>query len=210
MSKRSKRSKATNNGTAQVRPKSPPSHTSRWTGLQIGPGLTLLRTDEIYREFARFGVTRRGFNAFLKSIGVPRLHLPGAELVDAHTFNFAMRCISRIGSEDFYFPGHHARDKGAIPSGGTTSIDYEKSKNEWKRVLGEIVVARKAEWMDTSASINSELAKAIDRIGLALAEATTIEYSKSQADADLELHNLHPLAHPKEDTVAAEEDEETR
>jgi len=168
----------------------------KWTGLQIGPAITLLRVDEIFHEFEKFGMTRKGFNSFLRAIGVPTIRLPSADLIDMNTFAVAMRCICRIGSSDFYAPGHQRISSGTVPSFATTRIDKDRMTREWQQVIAEIVSFRKSKWLTTSEEVSEQMALAIDRIALSLAEATTIELRAADAEALNDLQSENPLLAP--------------
>lgn len=118
--------------------------TDKYTGIQIGEGFELVPADHLYALFAPYGMTKKGFTYWLRALNVPYIEMPNrTKLVNFFVFKAAVWSISSFGERDFVVPGHEYIEDQMVPTNYSTRINTEEVKENWARVLGELLMSRK-------------------------------------------------------------------
>ena len=159
-------------------PSRPSRHVTTLTGSSFGSGTLAYTEEDLSLQLAPFGVSRRGFRALRRALGVPGIHTPGGHvLIDHLTLQLAWRAISSLGRPDFVIPSAHAGRDGGIRHGlksgaMTTSLDLTFYQSNWRIFLSELLVARRISDANTTADLHTSLEEASSRLALSLAQLT--------------------------------------
>jgi len=140
------------------------------TMLSLGPGLTAVSQDDIYRQLSIFGLSKNGVSSLLKnSLHVPRIHMPNREkLVDIVSLQLAWRAVNRIGSGDFYMPGHPSVTKGRVPSDSRTSITPQEFYDKYPIWISELMYARQLDYRQFTHEMQRSFHRAAERMSFAM------------------------------------------
>lgn len=122
----------------------PPRENLQGLGLvAFGSSLRLVSHDRLHSEFAAIGMSKKAFQALLRALCVPSIHINNQTFVDATTFYICMHAILRPGQPDFYAPGsllkwkHKARN---LPV--RTNVTPEWLLSHWEQAAQELVYSR--------------------------------------------------------------------
>jgi hypothetical protein len=72
--------------------------------IGFGSGIKLLSEDWYIREFGP-EITKKSFRSFCRALGVPLIEIGSTTFVEMHSFQLALKAITRIGEPDFYVSG---------------------------------------------------------------------------------------------------------
>jgi len=80
----------------------------------LGAGFVFVDSVVLWEEFATAGISYQGFLAWLRSMGVPCVHVGKKRIVRLQSFKLGLLAASQIGRPDFLTPGcSHLKKKGA-------------------------------------------------------------------------------------------------
>lgn len=108
--------------------------------ISFAPGPRWLDEDTFLDQLKPLGVTRRGFRAWLHSLGVPIIHIGKVRMIDQLSFSLALRAISRIGQPDYFAPGCDAIHKGLAK---TSTLDQAYVTKNLEIIISELLAARR-------------------------------------------------------------------
>ena len=72
--------------------------------IGFGSGIKLLSEDWYIKEFGG-QISKKAFRSFCRSLGVPLIEIGKKTFIEMHSFQLAMKAITRIGEKDFYVSG---------------------------------------------------------------------------------------------------------
>ena len=99
--------------------------------IGIGSGLRLLTEDWYIKEM---GCTKTAFKKFCKALKVPRVQIGRKWYVEMTSFQLAIKHITKIGQEDFRFPGHGRRG---------SELDIKHFKENISETIAELLTSHK-------------------------------------------------------------------
>lgn len=165
-----------------------------FTGISIGAGCILVPIESLYEQFAPFGVTMYGFRKFLKAMTIPMTRMPGGvDLVDLLTFQLAFRALNRLGSPDYYFPGHYLIKNNEKPRHAQPKVDL--SPAAWKAALSELLYLRTLTGHPPSRGVKTDFEGCLAR----LAQATASQMTQIHSETLLSVESMaDPVTSPQE------------
>lgn len=117
----------------QIRPELPEIPTL----IQLGPSIRLLIEDWYIRAFGS-GVTRRGFRALCRAIGVPIIRVGQHNYVEMSRMELAFSAICSLGASNFAIPG--SRHAHKVPDDFTSTLDV--AELDYENIVREMNVCR--------------------------------------------------------------------
>mgnify|MGYP001810774345 CR=1 FL=1 len=155
---------------------------SEFRMLSLGPGLRLTPVEDIHRAFAPFGMSIRGFRAWLRALGVSVIYMPGADMIDVLDLQLAFRVLKRVTRGPIYLPGCSQIRRGEASPTTLTAADFEA---HWRDAISELLLARNIDYDLAPFEFREQLDKAAQRIALALSQLTSNTLSASIARVDV-------------------------
>ena len=72
--------------------------------IGFGSGIKLLSEDWYIKEFGT-EITKKSFRSFCRALGVPLIEIGKTTFIEMHSFQLALKAITRVGESDFYVSG---------------------------------------------------------------------------------------------------------
>lgn len=72
--------------------------------IGFGSGIKLLSEDWYIKEFGS-NITKKAFRSFCRALKVPLIEIGKTTFVEMHSFQLALKAITRVGEEDFFVSG---------------------------------------------------------------------------------------------------------
>lgn len=136
------------------------------SGIAITQAIRLVDEKDLWKQFARFGLSRRGFRALIRNLGVPLvITTDDTALVDVWSFACAFRAICSQGQPDFVMPGATVLSKGKrARKGFNTRLDPATFVKNHSRVVSEMMLASEFNGATKVQGINTMVAAAAARM----------------------------------------------
>lgn len=114
------------------------------SGIAITQAIRLVDEKDLWKQFARFGMSRRGFRLLIRNLGVPLVvTTDSTALVDVWSFACAFRTVCSQGQPDFVMPGAKVLSKGKKKgrAGFNTKLDPALFVKNHSRIVSEMMLA---------------------------------------------------------------------
>ena len=109
----------------------------------LSHGITLVSEDDLAAHFAHV-MTREQFSVWRKRLKVPGVIFGRSTVyVDKHTFDLALKAITRIGEPDFLTPANTEANK--VPRGYSVYLDLERVKESKEELVDHMYWALHAD-----------------------------------------------------------------
>ena len=180
----------------------PAANTKRKIGVhvRIESGLRLVSLDVLLAQIAPMGLTMTGLRMLLDNLQVPTIEIGRTRLVDLFSFQLALRAVLRVGEPDFLTPGCHTikrRNTKQRPPlrPDTTLLDPVRFHANWKRIVSELIAARRSAGRLRVHRTTTLIEQAADRLLAASVHLRPLEAQVLSDRAALQSANARQIFH---------------
>jgi len=132
------------------------------TFISFGSGVRLMEEGEYIKAMGS-GITTKGFRALCANLRVPLIFIGEGVYVDMNRFEMAMHAITRIGNENFIFPG-------AAPMSyrkslkARVNLEPEEILDNYEVLTTELILSKKVNGVELTRSVRESAKKAAERM----------------------------------------------
>jgi|TARA_R100001510_G_scaffold53206_1_gene54608 hypothetical protein len=109
------------------------------------------------------GITTKGFRALCANLRVPVIFIGDGAYVDMHRFEMAMAAVTRIGNENFLFPGSapmsYRKDLKA-----RVNLEPEEILQNYETLASELIAAKKVNGVEMTRQVRDSARSAAERL----------------------------------------------
>tara|TARA_R100000406_G_scaffold7716_1_gene5121 strand:- start:235 stop:738 length:504 start_codon:yes stop_codon:yes gene_type:complete len=139
-----------------------PGKNNPQTYISFGSGVRLMEESE-YIEAMGGGITTKGFRALCSNLRVPIVFIGDGAYVDMHRFEMAMSAVTRIGNENFLFPGSapmsYRKDTTA-----RVNLEPDEILQNYETLATELIAAKKVNGVELTRQVRESARKAAERM----------------------------------------------
>jgi len=136
------------------------------SGIAITQAIRLVDEKDLWKQFGRFGLSRKGFRLLLRNLHVPLvITTDNTALVDVWSFACAFRAVCSQGQPDFVMPGAKVLSKGKKRRVGfNTRLDPTVFATNHKKIVAEMMMASEFNGATKVQGINTMVSAAASRM----------------------------------------------
>lgn len=108
---------------------------SNRSAFRLSLGSRYYSEDYFIDALRHIGLTRRGFRAWCRALGVPIIFIGRGAYINARKFEIALEAVSHIGQPDFAAPGARKPPRRAV-----TRLDPEFVRRNYDTFVGELLI----------------------------------------------------------------------
>jgi|TARA_Y100000114_G_scaffold84092_1_gene77628 hypothetical protein len=139
-----------------------PGKSNPQTFISFGSGVRLMEESE-YIQAMGCGITTKGFRALCANLRVPVIFIGEGVYVDMHRFEMAMAAVTRIGNENFLFPGSapmsYRKDLKA-----RVNLEPDEILQNYETLATELIAAKKVNGVEMTRQVRESARKAAERM----------------------------------------------
>ena len=142
--------------------------------IGFGSGIKLLSEDWYIKEFG-VEITKKSFRSFCRALGVPLIEVGKTTFVEMHSFQLALKAITRVGEPDFYVSGCQSIATGKKRA---SKLDPEYVTKNLEPLLCELMACKAMGGLNMTTETKTAARVAAERMARAGVSELTEEFQE--------------------------------
>ncbi len=146
--------------------------------IGFGSGIKLLSEDWYIKEFGS-NITKKAFRSFCRALKVPLIEIGKTTFVEMHSFQLALKAITRVGEDDFFVSGCQSIASGKKKA---SKLDPDYVAKNLEPLLCELLACKTLSGLNMTTEVKKSAQAAAARMARAgiaeLSEENQRKYTK--------------------------------
>lgn len=112
----------------------------RRSAFRLSLGSRYYSEDYFLDDLSHLGLSRMGFRAWCRALGVPLIFIGDAVFLNIRKFEIALEACSQIGQPDFLAPGSAPLKGGRKPTRYVTKLDPDFVRENYETFVAELLI----------------------------------------------------------------------